>query len=139
MANNSLRDTLQILRSLLIADSDVRAIVGTEVRMEHVMDVKNGTVRFPCLIFALAEGGSSSYDRAHQRFILDMYAYSKASSDEAMQLYDAAYAALQSERMILNNVSMRGIIREIERPSAMYNTALQAFTCRGEWLALTAG
>ncbi len=136
---NSLRDTLQILRSMLIDDSTVQGLVGNEVRMEHILDVENGTVRFPCIIFALAEGGRSSYDRAHQRFVMDLYAYSKGSSDNAMKIYDAAYNALQSSRMTTSNVDMKGWVREIERPSAMYNSALQAFTVRGEWLALTAG
>ncbi len=136
---NSLRDTLQILRAMLVNDSTVKKLVGNEVRMEHILDVENGTVRFPCIIFALAEGGRSSYDSAHQRFVMDLYAYSKGSSDNAMAIYDAAYNVLQAARMTTTNVDMKGYVREVERPSAMYNSALQAFTVRGEWLGLTAG
>jgi|19_taG_2_1085344.scaffolds.fasta_scaffold152655_1 hypothetical protein len=136
---NSLRDTMQSLRAMLIADSTVTGLVGNEVLMEHILDADQGTVPFPCIIFALAEGGSSSYARSHQRFVFDLYAYSKSTSDNAMAIYDAAYNVFQSARVTTDNVTLKGWLREVERPAAMYNGALSAFTVRGEWMALTAG
>ena len=136
---NSLRDTMQCLRSMLLADSTVVGLVGNDVFMEHILDADQGTVPFPCIIFALAEGGSSSYSRAHQRFVIDLYAYSKSTSDNAMAIYDAVYNVFQSANVSTDNVTLKGWLRETERPAAMFNNALGAFTVRGEWLALTAG
>ena len=124
---------------MLISDSTITELVGNEVLMEHILDADQGTVPFPCLIFALSEGGSSSYSRSHQRFTFDLYAYSKSTSDNAMEIYDAAYNVFQSARVSTDNVTLKGWIRELERPAAMFNGALGAFTVRGEWLALTAG
>ena len=69
----------------------------------------------------------------------DMYAYSLISQDQALELYDKAYAVLQAERLSIDNIDTKGLCREVARPVAIYNDQLKAWAVKGSWQASTAG
>lgn len=135
---NTTRNVLQIIRTLLVQDSTVSALVKARVFTEHTFDPDQATRSMPSVILSV-EGGSSMYNAAVQFVGFDMYAYSLISQDQALQVYDKAYAVLQAARLSINNVDTKGLCREVARPVAVYNDQLKAWAVKGSWQAATAG
>lgn len=135
---NSLTNIVQVLRSLLISDSVVSGFVGDNIHTAHIYDADAGTVPMPCLILEL-ESGFGMYNRTVQFQDYDLYAYSKISQAEAMQVYNAAYDALQACRLSLDGVSTKGLITERSRPVSGYNDRLMSWWVRGSWHVAAAG
>jgi len=135
---NSVQDLLQIIRSQLLEDSVVSGIVGDNILMHHSMDADAGSVPMPVIVMN-ADIGDSMYNRVVQMQDIEIYAYSKISTGEALRTYEATYDVLQSARLILDNVSARGWMRETTRPLTGYNDRIKAWYARGRWLAAAAG
>jgi hypothetical protein len=135
---NSVQDLLQIMRSQLLQDPVVMGLVGDTILMHHSMDADAGTVPMPSVILN-ADIGYSMYNGVVQMQDIEIYAYSKISTGEALRVYDAVYIVLQSSRLILDNVDARGWMRETTRPLTGYNDRIKAWYARGRWVASSAG
>lgn len=138
MADVSTMNVSQIVRAILLESSTLTDLTADRIFADHVLDADAGTLGMPSVIIAVSSGVSMS-NRAVQFSDLEIYAYSSVSSAEAVTIYDLVYGLLQSERLILNNVSTRGIVRETSRPDSGYNDHLKAWFVRGDWVASVAG
>ncbi len=100
----------------------------------------------PCLITDFS-GGHGGYQGGFQHLPFDLYAYSRVSQDEADALYDAAYRAMQAQRLVNTTTkaagglvnATAGSVRETQRPESGWNQAVLGWWARGRWLASTAG
>ena len=119
MADVSTMNVSQIVRAILLESSTLTDLTADRIFADHVLDADAGTLGMPSVIIAVSSGVSMS-NRAVQFSDLEIYAYSSVSSAEAVTIYDLVYGLLQSERLILNNVSTRGIVRE---------TSLEGLVC----------
>lgn len=125
--------TKQLIRSVLLADATLRSRVAGVVA-GHLRSTEAATLlQAKPLIILEATGGFVRYWSALQDVTIELYAYSKASSDEALDVYDQAFAILQEACCHAANVPMRGITRELERPSDGWNDQVGAWYARGRW------
>lgn len=124
----------QLIRMSLLADATLRGRVAGKVLAGHVRSAEAATMLqdSPLIVFELSSG-FARYFSALQDVVFELMAYSKASSDEALDVYDAAFALLQSACLNQANIDMTGITREIERPSEGYNEDVGAWFVRGRW------
>jgi hypothetical protein len=135
---NSMLDILQIMRSLLFADSVMTGMVGDAIYTSHILDADAGTAPLPAFILSL-DNGTSMYNGQVQFQDIEAYGYSRISAAEAMSVYQAGYNVLQANRLTLDNVSAKGYIYEINRPDSGYNDRIKAWFVRGRFHAVTAG
>lgn len=129
----------QLVRAAIVASTEVTALVPAErVFGDHPMDADSGTIACPMVIVEI-DGGHGRYAGGLQSEELYVYVYSRSSSDEASQVYDAVYRALHAARLTLANVAQSGGARELQRPVGGWNNAVQGWFLRGRWRAVTAG
>jgi hypothetical protein len=124
----------QLLRAHLLADSALAALVGGRVYGVHLEDADAQTVlqNGPMVVFEML-AGSLRWHGAVAIPTVEVYGYSKRSSDEASQVYDAVVDALQHERLTIGSLDVRGLARETQRPLDGYNTQIRAWFNRGRW------
>ena len=137
MGNSSL-DIVQIIRKLLVEDSAVSGMVGSNVYTAHIYDADEGTTPMPSIIVTL-ESGFSMSNRAVQFQDYEIYCYSKISQGEAMSIYDKVYDVLQSSRVAVSGISAKGLATERIRPISGYNDRIKAWWVRAGWHVATAG
>ena len=124
------------IRKKLIGNSTVTALVSDRIYTTHFYDFDNGTVEFPMVIIEL-EGGTANYGGGNQSVSFFLYSYSRESSSEAGEIYDALCSALHGEKLEYEGVS--GFIQEVARPVSGYNPQARSYFQRGSWLTLSAG
>lgn len=134
---NSVSDLLQSVRAMLLADPAVEALVEDRIRTAHAAGYEGAAPTMPLVIVAPL-GGSMPYSGALQVVSLEVYAYSKTSEGEALSVYEAVHRALQAERVAVDGLNLRGMLRETTRPRHGYNDALLAYYTRSLWTATTA-
>lgn len=126
--------TKQLVRAYLLEDAALRARVDGKVLSAHVESAEAQTMlqAKPLIVVELLSG-FSRYFAALQDVTMEVYAYSKASQDEANDVYDAVYTRLQHECLMVANIDMQGVAREIERPLEGWNDDIRAWYARGRW------
>jgi hypothetical protein len=123
----------QLVRSVLLANDPLRARVAAVVA-GHLRSTEAATLlQTKPLIILETTGGFARYFSALQDVNLDIYCYSKASSDEALDVYDSVFQILQEACCQAANVPMQGIMRELERPLDGWNEQVGAWFARGGW------
>lgn len=123
----------QLVRAVLLADDTLRTRVQGVVA-GHLRSTEAATLlQTKPLIILETTGGFARYHAALQDVTIELYAYSKASSDEALDVYDAAFQLLQEACCQAANVPMQGIMRELERPLDGWNEQVGAWFARGRW------
>ncbi len=133
-----LADVLQLIRHTLTEDEDVRDLVGERVFGAHFSDADAGKATYPLVIVEFI-GGAGRHGRALHDVDFVLWTYSLVSAAEAVQVYDACYAALASEALVHQGIDQAGYAREVRRPDAGLNQQLRAHYARGQWNAITAG
>lgn len=128
------RELQQVLRTGLLASAVLRTLVDDRVYGGHLEDAEAGTVVMPLVIVELLSG-FAMYNRSVSRTGFDLWAYSKRSADEAHEVYDASFRAVQAECLGVVGVGTHALARETERPVDGWNELLRAWFVRGRWVA----
>jgi hypothetical protein len=134
MPASSTADLKQLIRTHLIADADVAALVGDRVYSAHLSDADAPTVLQdgPLVVFEMLSGVLRWHGAvAIQTF--DIYGYSKRNNAEASRVYDAVTATLQHECVRVTGIDLAIVTRETQRPLDGYNQVLDAWFVRGRW------
>lgn len=145
---NSTANAKQLVRKVLMDSAAVQAVLGAAgaVYAAHPQAPDSSAIVMPCLITDFV-GGAGGYQAGFQHLSFDLYAYSRTSQDEADAVYDAAYAALQAQRLVCATTKAAGglvnpaagMVREVQRPASGWNPDTDAWWARGKWVASTAG
>ena len=114
-------------------------MVGDNIVTSHDFDPST-PLTYPRVILDF-DSGSGRYQGGLQQWIVDIYAYSDESQDQADALYDVLYPALQAARLWdpSGAISAAGYAREVERPESGYNNQTRSWFARGSWLLMAAG
>lgn len=143
---NSIVEVKHLVRRVLMDDAGVEALVADRVYTSHRRDADVGDAVYPMVVFEQLTG-SGNISSAVQGMTLEVYAWSRVSAEEAAQVYDAVYAALQNAHLKIEGtdgggsplVSARGYARETERPLDGWAENQGAWFLRGQWRVMTAG
>ena len=128
----STREAKKLIRAFLLTRPEIVALVDDRVFGAHVMDSDAETTTFPLVVFEFLSG-RASWDTAVQAQTLEIYGYSKRSADEASEIYDAVFDAIQHERLDVDGITVRALTREVQRPVDGWNQNVRAWFCRGRW------
>jgi hypothetical protein len=129
----------QVIRAHLMADPAVSGLVGGRVFGSHLSDSDVQSVEFPLTVFEFLSG-FARWHRGVQSQSFELYGYSKASLDEAAQIYDAAFDSLQHCRVRIDAIAdVGGIPRETQRPVDGWNDKVGAWFVRGRWIVTATG
>ena len=124
----------QLVRSVLLADAPLRALVNGKVFTSHVSSTEAATLlQASSLIIVDVAGGFTRFFGQLADTSFSLWAYSKASSYEAQDVYDKAFALLQMVQLQANDVDLIGSARELERAEDGFNDELRAWYARGRW------
>jgi hypothetical protein len=127
------RDAKRLLRGFLLTKPEIVDLVDDRVFGAHIMDSDIETTTFPLVVFEFLSG-RASWDTAVQAQTMEIYSYSKRSADEAAQIYDALFDAIQHERLVVAGISVKALIREVQRPVDGWNQNVRGWFVRGRWL-----
>jgi hypothetical protein len=128
----STREAKKLIRAFLLAKPEITALVDDRVFGAHIMDSDVESAVFPLVIVEFLSG-RASWDTAVQAQTLEIYAYSKRSADEASQIYDAVFDAIQHERLAVAGITVRALTREVQRPVDGWNQNVRAWYSRARW------
>lgn len=134
------RDEIALVRDVLVANAAIQSAI-VDVRTAHVNAPDVGTVRYPLIILDRT-AGNARYNGSLRDVSFDLYAYSNLGADEASRVYDLAFAALQSQRLVARDrtvIPAAGYAREVDRPEPGYNDVTRSWYARGTWVAFVAG
>ncbi len=134
------RDEIALVRDVLLAAASIRD-AGIDVRTAHVNAPDLGTVTYPLIILDRT-AGNARYNGTLRDLSFDLYGYSNLGQDEASRIYDLAFAALHSQRLVARDRTVMpaaGYVREIDRPEPGYNDVTRSWYARGTWVAYVVG
>lgn len=131
-------NVIQLLRIVLVNNDLISDLVGPRVLTGHRFDADENTIPMPAIILS-AEGGLAMSNKAKQQQIIHLYAYSRTSEGEALDVYAAAYDALESARLFHEHISTAGYCYETDRPRTGYNDRMVSWFARGTWIVQAAG
>lgn len=122
-----------LVRHMLINNEAVQALVKARVRTAHVLDPQTAQgLEYPLVILDLS-GGESLGGGVVQNVNMRVWAYARESTDVALKIYDAVYAALHMQRLSIANEASKGTAREIQRPHTGWNDKVLAHYATGMW------
>lgn len=120
-----------LVRTLLLEDSGVAAVVGGRVYGAHLQDPDARTVEYPMVILDFRSGVART--SSYQSVSMDLWAYHRASSGEALRLYDLCQKVLQQELLRRDGISVAGYAMELNRPAEGWNPSTRAYYSQGEF------
>lgn len=124
----------QLVRSVLLADAPLRALVNGKVFTTHVSNTEAATIlQESPLVVIDVRGGFTRFFGQLEDTSFELWTYSKASSDEAQDVYDKAFSLLQMVQLQATDVDLVGTAREIARAEDGFNDELRAWYARGRW------
>jgi len=128
-------DMKQLIMETLLASAEVQAVVGDNVRGTHVDDADKATLLqdSAAIVFETLSGGSH-YNRQITSSTIEVYGWSKKSQDEATRAYDAAFDALQAQRLALAGLTITALAREVQRPVEGHHAPDRSWFARGRWV-----
>jgi len=130
----SLRDVRQVIRASLSADSAVRGLVSGRVYTASLREVEEAKRTYPLLTIE-GVGGTVNYEAVVQNDVFALVAWSQSSSDEAAEVYEAAFNAIQATRLVVAGITPVVVCQETARPIDGWSEGHQAWFCSGRWLA----
>lgn len=139
MGRSETRHLRQLVRGTLMADPVMADLVAGRVYGAALEDSAAETTLAsgPIAVFELLSGAARWHGHVATQS-LELYGYSRESLDQAAEVYDAAFDALQHERLEIDGIPMCGLIREVQRPLDGFNDKIRAWYVRGRWVASTA-
>lgn len=128
----SSNDLKFLVRSTLMADAGVAALVADRVHGAHIQTPDTGTVEFPLVVVEFL-GGSVLSASGYQEVNADVWAYTRTSAGAALEIYDAVHAALHQQLLRRDGVASAGYSMEISRPEEGFNESVRAYYARGSY------
>jgi hypothetical protein len=128
----SANDLKFLVRSTLMADASVSAIVADRVHGAHIQTPDTGTAEFPLVVVEFL-GGSVVSASGYQQVNADVWTYTRTSAGSALELYDAVHAALHQQLLRRDGVTVAGYSMEINRPDEGFNETVRAYYARGTY------
>lgn len=128
--NGDLPSVLAILRLALLGNSAVTALVARRVFPGHLRPNDPGAQTFPLIVLNEVSGDLDQHDVV-QDLTVEVYGYSRLSSEQAMQVYGAAKAVLQQEILTMTGFDLAALCWESSRPEPGWNEQVQAWYARG--------
>ena len=130
--------TSQLVRNHLLQSNDLLTIVDDRVYTSHFFEFDDGTIEMPMVIIELV-GGSANYASENQKVNLHIYAYSRLSAGQALEVYQAVYLQLHASDLKNTSIGMSGTAVEIERPIQGYMDSQRAYFYRARYDLFTVG
>ena len=121
-----------LVRSTLLEDSAVTAIVSDRIHGAHIQTPDTGNVQFPLVVIEFL-GGSVVAASGYQQVNADLWAYSRTSAGSALELYDAVHSALHQQLLRRDGVNVAGYSLEISRPEEGWNEMSRSYFARGSY------
>tara|TARA_Y100000310_G_C20426603_1_gene689384 strand:+ start:277 stop:708 length:432 start_codon:yes stop_codon:yes gene_type:complete len=121
-----------LVRNTLLDNSTLTTLVSSRIHGAHIQTPDEGTVDFPLVIIDFS-AGFVDQPGAYQLVTMDLWAYTKSSSGEALAIYDACFDALHMQTLRQTNVKAAGYSRESLRPREGWNEQLRAYYAQGEF------
>lgn len=128
----NIESTKLLLRSVLMADAGVAALVGNRVWGAHFQDSDGKTVTYPMVIIDF-RAGSVGPNGVYELIIMDLYAYGRKSAGFALELYQACYEALQNATLRKDGIPVAGYCVESIRPLEGWNENVRAYFVQGQY------
>lgn len=138
MTSSNPLKTSQLVRNHLFKSNDLLDLVDDRVYTSHFFEFDDGTIEMPMVIIELV-GGSANYASENQKVNLHMYAYSRLSAGQALEVYQAMYLQLHASDLKNDAIGMSGTAIEIERPIMGYMDSQRAYFYRGRFSLFTVG
>jgi hypothetical protein len=120
-----------LVRSTLMDASTVTDVVGGRIYGAHLQDPDARTSVYPLVVLDFRAGLAST--STYQQVTMDLWAYSRDSSGEALRLYDLCQAALQQQLLRRDGVPVAGYAMELNRPAEGWNEKVRAYYAQGEY------
>ena len=115
-----------------MADSAVAGHVGSRVHGAHIQTPDAGNAEMPLIIIEFLSGSVVAAS-GFQIVNCDVWAYSRKNQGEALEIYDAAHAALHQQLLRRDGVEAAGYAMEIARPEEGFNEKTKAYFARGSY------
>jgi hypothetical protein len=128
----------QLVRMLLIQEPTVNSLVSDRVHSQHFMSYDDPNMVFPLIILDV-DGGKANYGMATQKVKVEVYAYSKNSTSQSKEIYNAVYQKLNCARLSQDSIDMKGYSYELNRPVSGFNTSVKCWFTMGVFYVVTAG
>ena len=133
---SSLEQLKLLVRNTLLADSTVSGLVGNRIHGAHLQDPDAKTVDYPLVVIDFVSG-RSGYPGAYQSVTMDVWAYSRKSAGNALEIYDACFVALQAATLRQEGINVAGYCQETLRPSEGWNSVVRGYFAQGEFTLRT--
>jgi hypothetical protein len=123
-------DAKQLLRSTLMADSTVASMVDDRVHGAHLQDPDAGGAVYPLVVIDF-QGGGVAGTSGLQSISVEVWAYSRQSAGNALEIYDACFAALHYQKLRRDGVLLAGYAYESVRPAEGWNENTRGYYAMG--------
>ena len=128
----NIESTKLLVRSILLADTSVSALVGNRVWGAHFQDSDGKTVTYPMVIIDFQSGTLGS-NGVYEEVSMDLYAYGRKSSGFTLELYQACFEALQNANLRKDGIPVAGYCVESLRPLEGWNENVRAYFAQGQY------
>jgi len=121
-----------LVRTTLLSSSTVTDLVSSRVWGAHIQEPDAKTVDYPMVIIDFTSGRIGHYGE-YELITMDLYAYSRKSAGNSLEIYQACFAALQNGTLRKDGVPVAGYSVETVRPVEGWNESVRAYFAQGEW------
>jgi len=135
MANEA-QTMKQLIRVKLLESSDVTELVEGRIFGAHFQDPDAQTPTYPLVILDWIGAGRLQYSKAFQTLSMDIWCYDRVSAANALNIYGKVQDSLHQQRLSVDGIPQKGVIRESVRPVEGYNEKVRAYYARGEYLLI---
>ena len=108
-------DVLQQLRSTIVNDPGINAIIGARYFPQKV-DLEEFSAEYPYVSSSIVGGYTDTDNYKYNTYYLDFMYVSKNSIDEALKLYDLFNSTLNQQRFILQDQNAAFVVTEDSTP-----------------------
>ena len=120
-----------LVRSTLMADAGVSAMVAGRVYGAHLQDPDARTVEYPMVVLSFEAGRATT--PTYQVVTMELWAYNRGSSGECLRLYDLCQSALQQQLLRRDGIDVAGYAMELSRPREGWNSNVRAYYAQGDF------
>ena len=131
MAGASIEQLMFLVRSTLMADADVAALVDNRIHGGHLENPDATTAQYPLVVLDFRSG--KALTSGYQSVLMELMAYSRNNYGEALRVYDACQAVLQQGLLRRDGVGVAGYAMEEFRPLEGFNPDIRAYFVEGQF------
>jgi len=126
-----MRALKQILRQEALKDATLYALIQDRIYPAEMALIEDPG--FPCINFKIYGGSIEGRVKEFADIIVDFWAWSRSSFDQALEVYQALFDFLEFTR--LANETIAVVFQETTRPVESYDPDLSAWYVMGRWSA----